>query len=382
MKYRPFGDLNWKVSVLGFGAMRLPIIGRDQTKIDEPEAIRMIRHAIDQGVNYVDTAYPYHGGKSEVVVGKALQGGYRDRTKLATKLPSWFIQTQADFDRYLNEQLERLETDHIDFYLLHGLTKILWPKLCDLEVLRWAEGAQRDGRIQYLGFSFHDGFDIFKEIVDAYKKWTFCQIQYNYMDVEYQAGIKGLRYAAEKGLAVAIMEPIRGGQLAKEPPESVARFFARASKKRSPADWALQWVWNHSEVSVVLSGMTTMQHVEENLVSADKSASGSLTDTEFTLIDQVREAYRELSPIPCTMCKYCMPCPSGVNIPRILELYNDAITYSEPRKERFLYRQLPADQQATNCEECGNCEEACPQDIPIAEWLKKAHGWLGPKKKT
>jgi len=248
--------------------------------------------------------------------------------------------------------------------------------------LRWAEGAQRDGRIQHLGFSFHDSFEIFKEIVDAYEKWTFCQIQYNYMDVEYQAGIKGLKYAAKKGLPVAIMEPLRGGQLAKEPPESVARFFTKAPERRSPADWALQWGWNHSEVSVVLSGMTTMQHVEENLVSADRSAPGSLTDTELSLIDQAREAYRELSPIPCTMCRYCMPCPNGVIIPRILELHNDAIIYSAPRKERFLYRQLQADQQATNCEACGECEEACPQDIPISEWLKKAHDWLGPRKKS
>ncbi len=380
MKYRRFGKLDWEVSALGFGAMRLPIIGKDQSNIDKPEAIKMIRHGIDHGINYVDAAYVYHGGNCESLVGRALQDGYREKAKVATKMPSWFIKAREDFDRFLNEQLDRMQTDHIDFYLLHGMNKLRWPKLRDLDVLKWAEGAIADGRIHHLGFSFHDDLEAFKEIVDDYDKWAFCQIQYNYMDVEYQAGTRGLQYAAEKGLAVVIMEPIRGGQLAKKPPESVTKLLEMAPVHRTLAEWALQWVWNHPEVSVALSGMTTMQHVIENLESADHSDAGTLAEKELSLIDKIREAYQKLSPIPCTDCKYCMPCPNSVEIPFILEYYNDAIIYADARAPRFRYRQLPKDKQADNCIECFECEEKCPQGIPISEWLKKTHDWLGPKK--
>ena len=219
---------------------------------------------------------------------------------------------------------------------------------------------------------------MFREIVDAYDQWAFCQIQYNYMDVEYQAGAKGLKYATDRGLPVVVMEPIRGGQLAKEPPTSVAKLFATSSRRRTPADWALQWVWSQPGVTVVLSGMSAMSHVKENLVSADKA--GDLTDEDLRIIDRVREAYRELSPIPCTGCGYCMPCPNGVNIPRILELYNDARVYEAAKKERFLYRMLSKEAQADNCTQCKECEEVCPQHIAIPNWLEKAHAWLGPKK--
>jgi hypothetical protein len=378
MRYRPFGKLDWKASVLGFGAMRLPIIGNDETKIDEPEAVKMIRYAVDRGVNYVDTAYPYHGGRSEPVVGRALRDGYRNKVKLATKLPPWFVKIREDFDRILNEQLGRLQTDHIDFYLLHGLNKGFWPMFRDLGVIEWAEGARRDGRIVHLGFSFHDDFEVFREIVDAYPNWAFCQIQYNYMDVDFQAGERGLKYAADRGLPVVVMEPIRGGQLAKEPPPSIAKILAASSRRRTPADWALQWVWSRPGVTVVLSGMTAMSHVEENLISADHA--GDFTDDDLRIIDQVREAYRQLSPIPCTGCRYCMPCPNGVDIPRILELYNDALVYEAPKKERFLYRMLPEKARADNCVRCGECEEVCPQHIQIADWLEKAGAWLGPRK--
>jgi len=380
MKYRKFGKLDWEVSALGFGAMRLPLTDRNQANIDEPESIRMIRYAIDHGVNYVDTAYPYHMGRGEPTVGRALQDGYREKVKLATKLFAPLIDSTQACDRYLNEQLERLQTDKIDFYLLHGMNGHYWPKLRDLEVLRWAEGAMADGRIGHLGFSFHDDFEVFREIVDAYDNWTLCQIQYNYMDIEYQAGTRGLRYAADKGLAVVIMEPLRGGRLSKEPPEQVAKLWASAPKKRSPAEWALQWVWNQPEVSVVLSGMSAMEHVVENVAAADRSGPGSITADELALIDRVREAYRELSPVPCTGCGYCMPCSSGVEIPRIFELYNDAIMYDDPVTSRFFYRGpigLKEEQRADQCTECGECVEACPQQIPIPEWLEKAHTLLG-----
>ncbi|MDY6856191.1 MAG: aldo/keto reductase [Thermodesulfobacteriota bacterium] len=377
MQFRQFGKLSWKVSALGFGAMRLPTIGEGESlfnpNIDGPTAIKMIRHSIDEGVNYVDTAYPYHGGRSEVLVGQSLKDGYREKVKLATKMPSWLVKSYEDFDRYLNEQRKRLQTDHIDFYLLHGMNKKLWPRLRDLDALAWAENKIKEGLISYLGFSFHDDFDTFKEIVDAYSGWTFCQIQYNIMDIEYQAGTKGLNYAFDKGLAVVIMEPLRGGQLTREFPPSVKKLWKGSSSKRSPADLALQWIWNQPGVSVVLSGMSSMDQVIENIASAERSGVASLDENDLALIDEVREIYRELSPIPCTNCGYCMPCPNSVNIPHAFTCYNDSIIYNDLQTPRFLYFGQPQEKWANNCIECLECEEKCPQNISISEWLKKAH---------
>jgi predicted aldo/keto reductase-like oxidoreductase len=373
MQHRTFGTLDWKPSALGFGAMRLPRIDNDPGQIDEAEATRMIRYAIDHGVNYVDTAYPYHRETSETFLGRALQEGYRQRIRLATKMPCWKIETAEDFDRYLDEQLEKLQTDHIDFYLLHSLNARTWPKVRDLDVLSWAEGAIADGRIGYLGFSFHDKLEVFQEIVDATDLWTLCQIQYNYMDVEHQAGTKGLRHAARKGLAVVIMEPIRGGRLSNHVPPTVQAIWDSAPVQRTPAEWALQWVWNHPEVSLLLSGMSTMEHVVENVESAGRSGPGTLTDEELALIGRVREAYEALSAIPCTDCKYCLPCPSGVNIPRVFEIYNDLMMYGDEARARMFYGWLAEDQRANLCIECGECLEKCPQMIEIPDWLAKAH---------
>ena len=380
MQYRKFGKLDWEGSVLGFGAMRLPLTDSDPANINEDESIRMMRYAIDHGVNYVDTAYNYHVGKSEILVGRVLQDGYREKVKLATKLPSWLIESPKDFNRYLNEQLERLQIDKIDFYLLHTLNKKHWTKLQELGVIPWAEGAMANGRIGYLGFSFHDGFEVFKEIVDAYDNWTFCQIQYNYMDVDYQAGTRGLKYAADKGLAVVIMEPLRGGHLGKEPPEKIAKLWTSPPQKRTPAEWALLWVWNHPEASVVLSGMSTMEQVVEDVAITDRSGPGTLTTDELTLIDRVREAYHEIRPVPCTNCGYCMPCPNGVEIPLIFRLYNSAVMYDSLETSRSVYSSpdFKEEQRADKCNECGECLEACPQEIPIPEWLKKAHSLLAP----
>ncbi|MCJ7703359.1 MAG: aldo/keto reductase, partial [Anaerolineales bacterium] len=328
MQYRKFGQVDWKSSALGFGAMRLPIQDDDSSKIDEAQAKDMVRFAIDQGVNYIDTAYPYHGGQSEIFIGKVLKDGYRDKVKLASKLPCWLVKSTEDFDIYLNEQLEKLQTDHIDFYLLHGLNKSRWDEMKELDILTRAENAIQDGRIKYLGFSFHDDFDAFVSIVDGYDQWTFCQIQYNYMDTKNQAGTRGLRYAASKGLAIVIMEPILGGQLV-NPPQPVMDLWNTAETKRSAADWALQWLWDQPEVSVVLSGMSTMQQVDENTISAGKSGINSLTQDNLDLFEQIREKYQELSPIPCTKCNYCLPCPNGVNIPRNFDFYNQGIMYDK-----------------------------------------------------
>jgi len=381
MEYRTFGKSDWKGSVLGFGAMRLPVLDNKAANIDEPLARRMMSYAIEHGVNYVDTAYVYHEGQSELVVGRLLKdGGYRDKVKLATKMPAWLVQSPNDFDRFLNEQLRKLQTDNIDCYLLHNMNQISWPKLRDMGVCKWAEKAIADGRISHLGFSFHDDLPTFKEIVDAYDKWAFCQIQYNYMDIEYQAGTEGLKYAAERGLAVVVMEPLRGGIITKEPPQRIKELLAKAPRQRSLAELALQWVWDQPEVSIALSGMTAMQHVEENVACAERSADNTLSTDELKVIDQIRKIYKESSPIPCTKCQYCMPCPNGVNIVRCFELYNDAVMYHAPLAPRLFYSQMPEDQWADQCTECGVCQDLCPQNIKIPEWLKKLHGYLGPRK--
>jgi hypothetical protein len=376
MKYRKFGKLDWQVSALGFGAMRLPVIGEDQAKIDEPEAIRMIRHAADNGINYIDSGYMYHMGQSEVLVGKALKDGYREKMKVVTKLPVRMVEKAEDFDRILSEQLERLDIGMIDFYLLHGLNQEGWHKVRDFGVLKWAEGQMAQGRIGRLGFSFHDEFPVFKEIVDAYDNWVLAQVQYNYMDVDEQAGRRGIEYAAGRGIAVVVMEPLRGGRLSKEPPKLVAEVWAGAKSRLKAVEWAWRWIWNQPEISVALSGMSTMEQVVENIAIADRTGIGNLSPGELKLYDKVREAYRSLSPVPCSNCRYCMPCPNNVEVSRVLEIYNDAVMYDDMRTGRFMYNDpfaFTPEQRADRCSECGECLEKCPQNIEIPDWLKKAH---------
>ncbi|HPT88427.1 MAG TPA: aldo/keto reductase [Bacillota bacterium] len=379
MQYRAFGKLDWKVSALGFGCMRFPTVGHDKygPDIDTPAAIRMLRTAIDHGVNYIDTAYPYHNGNSEVVTGQALQDGYRSRVKLATKSPIWFIKSPADFDKYLNEQLKKLQTDHIDFYLLHSLDADRWQNIIlKYDILEQAQRAIRDGRIGYLGFSFHDKYDAFVQIVDGFDQWTFCQIQYNFMDIENQAGMKGLQYAAAKGLAVVIMEPLLGGKLAK-PPRTVQEIWDSLPVKRTPVDWALQWLWNQPEVSTVLSGMSSLEQVMQNIQSANVSQVGSLTPEELEAINQVRQTYQRSFPIPCTKCEYCLPCPQGVAIPRNFEIYNNAHAYDDLTGSQNTYNHFFNDKQrAVSCVQCRLCESRCPQKIAISDWMPKVHEYL------
>ena len=382
MQYRRFGKLDFQASVLGFGCMRLPSFdGSPQSeRIDEAQVIRMVRYAIDHGVNYVDTAYPYHNGMSEVVLGRALKDGYRDRVKVVSKSPVWMIRKADDFDLFLDQQLTRLNMDHLDFYLLHALTRERWESVLSLGVLPRAEAALKDGRIGSLGFSFHDTTAVFKHIVDGYDGWTICQIQYNYMDTENQAGIAGLKYAASKGLAVVVMEPLLGGRLA-NPPTPVRELFESFPKKRSPAEWGLQWVWDQPEVSVVLSGMSAMAQVVANVRAASRSAVASFGVAEHDLIRRVRQVYLEKMPIPCTKCGYCLPCPNGVNIPRNFELYNDGCIHEDPGTSRLYYeRFLREAERASACTQCRICEEKCPQGIPIAEWMPKVHAVLGEGK--
>ncbi len=380
MKYRKFGSMDWDASALGFGAMRLPTTDNlpMSPNIIEDEAIRMIRRSIDGGVNYVDTAYPYHGGQSEVVTGKALKDGYREKVRLATKSPVWLIEKPDDFDKLLDEQLKRLDMDFIDFYLLHALGKESWEnKVLKHTLFGRAEKAMADGRIKHLGFSFHDDAEHFQPIVDGYDNWAFCQIQYNYMDTENQAGTAGLRYAASKGIAVVVMEPLLGGKLA-DPPAPIQAVFDKLSPRRSPVDLALQWIWDQPEVSMILSGMTTMEHVEGNLASADKSGVGSFTEQDEKLVAEVRKEYEARVPIPCTKCGYCVPCPNGVAIIRNFELYNNGFIHEAMDQSSFAYsRFFSEEERAGSCVACLECEEHCPQKIKIAEWMVKVHAALG-----
>jgi predicted aldo/keto reductase-like oxidoreductase len=375
MKYRKFGKLDYQISALGFGCMRLPT--RDSKPmsgdVDERESMRLIRSAIDRGVNYIDTAYPYHNGTSEIVTGKALGDGYRDRVKLATKSPLWFIASAADFDKFLNEQLKRLRTDHIDFYLMHGVGKERWENtVLKFGLLEKAEKAIADGRIRHLGFSFHDGPEAFNPIVDAYDRWDFCQIQYNYMDTENQAGTAGLRHAASKGLAVIVMEPLLGGKLA-NPPAEVRKIFDERGTK-SPAQCALQWVWNQPGVTSLLSGMNSMQQLDENLHAAESLSTEPLSPDDLELIERVRAAFLERAAVPCTRCGYCLPCPQGVNIPGVIELYNNGIIYDDMSASRFAYgRFFQETERASACIACGECEEKCPQGIEIGTLMPVIH---------
>jgi len=378
MQYRKFGRLDWQASALGFGCMRLPTIGDDRSNIDVSQATRMVHYAIEHGVNYFDTAYPYHGGNSERFLGQALQGGYRDKVMIATKLPVRMVEKEDDFWRFLHEQLEKLRTDHIDFYLFHGMRAARWETVQRFDLLSKADRAIADGKVRYMGFSFHDNFDVFKTVVDGYN-WTFCQIQYNYMNEEVQAGTRGLEYAASKGLAVVVMEPLLGGKLV-DPPPAVRELWEQSGTDRTPADWALQWLWNKPQVSVVLSGMSAMQHVQENIASADRSGVGTLSADDLALIERVRAKYEELCPIPCTQCNYCMPCPNGVNIPRNFATFNTAAMYNTFDDARRRYGRMDEESRASACIQCRQCEDLCPQSIEISQWMPVVHQVLGEGK--
>ncbi len=378
MQRRKFGVHDLTVSALGFGMMRLPVIDRDQSKIDEAKTRQMVQYAVDHGVNYIDTAYNYHGGQSEIAVGKILkESGLRERVKLATKCPVWLVEKREDFDRFLAEQMAKLQTDRIDMYLMHSLNKGCWKVLKEANVFDFMRRAKEDGRINYAGFSFHDDVATFKSIVDSFD-WDFCQIQYNYLDEYYQAGTEGLKYAAGKGLAVVIMEPLRGGSLAQSVPGEIQSVWDRFKVKRTPAEWGLRWVWNHPEVSVVLSGMNTMEQLEENIKTAESALPNSLGQDELALCDEVKALYRSRTKVACTGCRYCDGCPQGIQIASLFSAYNEAYMFG--RRDRLAERYERLKQNLgdpSSCVECGACEAACPQSLPIRESLKAIHADLG-----
>ena len=372
MQYRYFTKDKLKVSVLGFGCMRFPIENGDSALIEESKATEMLHYAIDNGVNYIDTAYPYHQGNSESFVGRALSNGYREKVYLATKLPVWLCKTYEDFEKYLDEQLERLNTDYIDFYLLHSLNEKTWNNIVELKIFDFIEVAKEKGKIKYIGFSFHDELPVFKSIIDSYN-WDFCQIQLNYMDRQYQAGIAGLEYASQRDISVVIMEPIKGGKLSVASNE-IRDIWNRSNIKRTAAQWALEWIYNFSDVSVVLSGMSTLEQVEENIETSKGALDNSLSQEDLKLVDEVTSVYKKNIKVGCTSCEYCLPCPEGVAIPSIFDMYNNVYVYGTEQDSINRYKGLTkAEKDSSKCVECGICQGLCPQHLNIIQDLKDSH---------
>lgn len=362
------GDM---LSILGFGCMRFPTNGN---AVDVARTEAMLKRALDEGVNYFDTAYIYHRGKSESVLGDFMAKGYRSQIKLATKLPQYLATKAEDFDKYFDKQLERLKTDYIDYYLLHMLPDIgTWNRLVAMGIKEWIEGKKRSGQIINIGFSFHGIKEQFVKLVDAYD-WDFCQIQYNYLDENNQAGTDGLKYAASKGLPIIIMEPLRGGKIVNALPKELTEMWANAQPKRSIAEWALRWVWNHPEVTLLLSGMSAEDQLEENLRIASDALPNAFSEQEEAYFVQANKILAEKMKVNCTACGYCMPCPAGVDIPGCFSMYNEKYMLGT-KHLKMLYMQNtgavtahPA--YASLCVKCGKCEKHCPQQIPIREKLK------------
>ena len=380
MQYRTLVKGSEELSVLGYGCMRFP---SRNGRIDEAKTEEQMLYAIDQGVNYFDTAYPYHGGRSEVVLGKIInKNNLRDKVYIADKLPSFLVRKAEQIEEYFSTQLERLDTSYIDYYLMHMLDSYnSWAKLKEFGIIEFIEKKKAEGSVRHIGFSFHGRPEEFIKILEDYE-WDFCQIQFNYLDEYNQAGLAGLEKAYEKGIGVVIMEPLRGGNLAAKAPEKVKeRFAAYKEEQRSPADWALRWIWNHKEVCVVLSGMNVDEHIRENIKVASETTPGSMNVEEEQVVDDVKAIYRELMKVPCTGCNYCMPCPFGVDIPQTFTDYNNKYFFGGMMARlQYIMRVTgmmgTAGSGADKCTGCGKCEKHCPQTIAIRDELKNAHSEL------
>lgn len=366
MKYRPLIKNESEVSVFGLGTMRFITKG-SKSLIDEFTAKQIVLRAIEEGVNYIDTGYTYHNGQCEEFIGRIVTKQYRKYVDIVTKMPLWIIESHTDMDKIFREQMKRLRTTYFKYYMFHALNRQTWEKMKKLDVLEWIEKKKREGDIGHIGFSFHDDYDSFVDILNGYE-WEFCQIQYNYLQENYQAGTKGLKYAAAKGIGIVIMEPLLGGILA-NPPKSIMRIIDNANPNRTPAELALRWVWDKTEVSVALSGMNSLDHVLENTRIASGSAAGSFTEEDCRLINMVRNSFMVLKMVPCTGCRYCMPCPHGVDIVRNLELYNLLQCSTERVDVKKIYQEINKSCRADACTKCGICLEVCPQKIDIIHWL-------------
>ena len=375
MQYRKSERIDTDISLLGFGAMRLPLVNNNADEIDVEQAKSMIRYAIDHGVNYVDTAWVYHEGRSEGIVAGALQEGYREKVNLATKNPTWLIKKEEDWEYFLEEQLKRLQVSQIDFYLQHSLTKSSWETVKKFNLFEKGMRAKKEGRIKYYGFSFHDSYELFEEIINTYD-WDFCQIQLNYLDKEYQAGLKGLELARKKNIPVIIMEPLRGGLLADSLPYFVTETMEEFKTKYRPIEWAFRWLADQSGILTILSGMSSYEQVKDNIDIFNEKymIENNMTPEERQMIDDIVLAWNHKEFVKCTHCNYCIPCPKGVNIPENFRNYNRLIHNTDENIRRFLVGQyqgfINTGCDAGQCVSCHACEKVCPQGILISERLK------------
>ena len=374
MEKRKLEKLGIETSLLGFGCMRFPVTA--EGKIDQPEAEKMLDKAIAAGVNYIDTAYPYHDGESEPLVGRALKKYDRHSFYLATKLPCWKVEKLEDADTIFAEQLTRLQTDYIDFYLMHALNKDSFHKMVEMGTVEKLEALKAAGKIKYLGFSFHDSYEVFEEIIN-YREWDFCQIQLNYMDAQEQAGLKGYRLTEEKNIPLVIMEPVKGGSLAAFADDITGKFRA-LDPNASAASFALRWVGSLPNVKVILSGMSTMEQVEDNLKTFESFKP--LSPEESKTIEDIVALIKGRVQNGCTGCRYCMPCPAGVDIPGNFRVWNTYHMYQNYNMVKGNWeRGLGDEKQAKNCVKCGKCEKVCPQKLHIREDLEKVQADLEKK---
>ena len=371
MKYRHFNKIKMDASTFGLGCMRFNGPAKGDSCIDEDKAIALIRRAIDGGVNYLDTAYVYLDKTSETVLGKALRDGYRDKVTIATKMPIEYVNNYEEMEALLDSELKKLQTDHIDYYLMHGIDKNKWLRFKEMGGDRFFEDKKREGKIRYKCFSFHGSYEDFEYIIKD-NDWDMVQIQFNYMDVANQAGEKGLKLAGELGIPVVIMEPLLGGKLAKAP-DNVKALYDAFPVKRSSVEWAFRWIANYPQVMTILSGCNEAEQIDENLRIFDNVAADCMSDEELKLIDKVRDAYNDRTKIGCTGCRYCMPCPGGVDIPRVFAAWNECSLYGIKAEESWNYQELKRLKQTpANCLKCGKCEKACPQGLKIIDSLQKA----------
>lgn len=367
MESRTLVNENLHASLLGLGCMRMPV--DSDGELIEQEAIDLIRHAIDSGITYIDTAYGYHGGKSETVVGKALKDGYREKVLVTTKLPGWKCETEEDMERIFSEQLARLQLDSVDFYLLHSLYDDLWQKLLKLNVHQFLDRLLEEGLVRYVGFSFHDEFPVFKEILES-RHWDVCQIQYNLLDEHYQAGQAGIDLAKDKGVDVIVMEPLRGGALATKVPDDIKELWAKSPRDYSPVEWAFRFVQKEEQVKVILSGMSDKAQVDDNVRIFRSLSDTPLTESDMATIHQVQERYKEKIKVHCTACEYCLPCPQQVAIPRIFSLYNNVYLFDDLDRSQEGYEKLIEEAiDQSKCIACGICQTKCPQHLEIIEGL-------------